>query len=54
MNQTENQKKNYKLSRKQWEEKDKRKGKIIYQQIWEKTAKQPTKIKKGSKDKNWN
>lgn len=52
MNQTENQKKNCQLSRKQWRKKDKKKkGKLF---TIEKQQNNPKKIKKGIKDKSWN
>lgn len=51
MNQTENQKKNCQLSRKQWRKKDKKKGKLF---TIEKQQNNPRKIKKGIKDKSWN
>lgn len=51
MNQTESQKKNCQLSRKQWRKKDPKKGKLF---AIEKQQNNPRKIKKGIKDKSWN
>lgn len=49
-----NQRKNYNLSRKQWKEKDRRKGKLCTLREEKEQQNNPRKIQKVIKNKNWN